>query len=65
MIIIGPHLKTGIGQHALKYVELFLPNGTYHELGQKLPEVDTGLIFVIPTPDQIEYVKYAKTRVKI
>ena len=64
MIIIGPHLKTGIGQHALKYVELFLPNGTYHELGQKLPEVDTGLIFVIPTPDQIEYVKYAKTRVK-
>ena len=64
MIIIGPNLKTGIGQHGLKYVNLFLPDGEYYQLGQKLPEVDTALIFVIPTPDQIEYIKYAKTRVK-
>jgi hypothetical protein len=27
MIIIGPHAKTGIGQHAMKYVNLFLPDG--------------------------------------
>ena len=64
MIIVGPHMKTGIGQHALKYVKLFLPNGHYFEIGKQLPETDNGLIFVIPTRDQIEYIKYAKTRVK-
>ena len=64
MIIIGPHLKTGIGQHAKKYVRLFLPNGVYHEIGQPIPETEHGLIFVIPVPNQIEYIKYAKTRVK-
>ena len=64
MIVVGPHAKTGIGQHAMKYVKLFLPDGMYYQLGQKLPETENGLIFVIPTPDQIEYIKYAKTRVK-
>lgn len=64
MIIIGPHLKTGIGQHAKKYVNLFLPNGKYYEFGHELPETDHGLIFVIPVAQQMEYVKYAKTRVK-
>ena len=64
MIIIGPHLKTGIGQHALKYVKLFLSDGQYCEIGKQLPESDNGLIFVIPTRDHIEYIKYAKTKVK-
>ena len=64
MIIIGPHLRTGIGQHAKKYVRLFLPNSVYHEIGQPIPETEHGLIFVIPVPNQIEYIKYAKTRVK-
>ena len=64
MIIIGPHAKTGIGQHAMKYVNLFLPDGQYCEICKPLPESDNGLIFVIPTPNQIEYIKYAKSRVK-
>ncbi len=64
MIIIGPHAKTGIGQHAMKYVNLFLPDGQYCEIGKPLPETEHGLIFVIPTPNQIEYIKYAKSRVK-
>ena len=64
MIIIGPHLKTGIGQHANKYVKLFLPDCKYFEIGQQIPEYDNGLIFVIPTKNQLEYVKYVKTRVK-
>ena len=64
MIIIGPHLRTGIGQHAKKYVNLFLPSGKYYEFGQEVPESDHGLIFVIPVANQMEYVKYAKTRVK-
>lgn len=62
MIIIGPHLKTGIGQHAMKYSKML--EGTYHEFGTELPEAETGLIFAIPTIEQIEYIKYAKTRVK-
>ena len=64
MIIIGPTLKSGIGQHAKKYVSLFLPNGKYYEFGQELPESEHGLIFVIPIEKHMEYVKYAKTRVK-
>ncbi len=64
MIIIGPHLKTGIGQHAQKYVNLFSPDCEYFEIGQHIPEYDNGLIFVIPIQNQIEYIKYVKTRVK-
>ena len=41
MIIIGPHAKTGIGQHAMKYVNLFLPDGQYCEIGKPLPESET------------------------
>jgi glycosyltransferase involved in cell wall biosynthesis len=64
MIIIGPHLRTGIGQHAKKYIKLFAPNGKYYEFGQELPESEHGLIFVIPIEKHMEYVEYAKTRVK-
>ena len=32
MIVVGPHEKTGIGQHAMKYVKLFLPDGEYYQL---------------------------------
>ena len=34
MIINGVHLKTGIGQHAMKYVQLFLPDGKYCEISK-------------------------------
>jgi len=63
MIIIGPTLKSGIGQHAHKYATLF-PEYGYHLIGSELPETDHGLIFTIPVRGQIEYIKYAKTRVK-
>lgn len=64
MIIIGPNLITGIGQHAQKYVNVFRPDGGYYLIGKELPETEHGLIFIIPTKDHLEYVKYAKTRVK-
>ena len=63
MIIIGPTLKSGIGQHANKYARLF-PEQAYHLIGSELPESEHGLIFMIPVRNQIEYIKYAKTRVK-
>ena len=64
MIIIGPKLLTGIGQHAQKYTKLFLPNSNYYELGSTLPESEHGLVFTIPTKEHIEYITYAKRRVK-
>jgi glycosyltransferase involved in cell wall biosynthesis len=64
MIFIGPQLLTGIGQHAKKYVNIFLPDSDYYIIGGKLPESEHGLIFLIPTREHIEYIKYAKSRVK-
>jgi glycosyltransferase involved in cell wall biosynthesis len=64
MIVIGPELNTGIGHHAKKYVELFLPDSHYHVFGSKLPESEHGLVFTLPLKHHLEYIKYAKTRVK-
>jgi glycosyltransferase involved in cell wall biosynthesis len=64
MIVIGPALNTGIGHHAKKYVRLFLPDSQYYVFGSKLPESDHGLVFSLPIRDHLEYIKYAKTRVK-
>lgn len=65
MIIIGPKLLTGIGQHAQKYTKLFLPNSHYYEFGNTLPESEHGLVFTIPLKEHLEYItSYVKTRVK-
>ena len=63
MIVIGPTLLCGIGQHAKKYTQMF-EDATYHLIGSELPESDHGLIFTIPIKQNIDYIKYAKTRVK-
>jgi len=64
MIVIGPALNTGIGQHAKKYTSLFGINSVYYVLGKELPQCDNGLIFLLPIPDHIEYLKHAKRRIK-
>ena len=64
MIIIGPALNTGIGQHAKKYTRLFGVNSVYYVIGKELPQCDNGLIFMLPIPEHIEYVKHAKRRIK-
>ena len=64
MIVIGPKLISGIGQHAQKYTKLFLPDSSYHEFGSELPESEHGLVFTIPIKQHIDYITYAKTRVK-
>ena len=63
MIVIGPHLLTGIGQHAKKYTNVF-ETASYHEIGSELPVSEHGLIFTIPVRYHIDYIRYAKTRVK-
>lgn len=62
MIIIGPPPNTGIGQHAMKYSKLF--GTTYYLLGDKLPEVERGLVFMLPVRWHMEYLDYIRTRVK-
>lgn len=64
MIIIGPHLNTGIGQHAKKYVKLFLPNSKYYVFGNEIPACDHALVFMLPIKDHMSYVTYLKSRVK-
>ena len=64
MIVIGPNLLSGIGHHAQKYTKLFLPNSSYHVFGNQLPESDHGLIFMLPIPDHLDYLKYVRTRIK-
>lgn len=63
MIIIGPLLNSGIGQHAYKYTKIF-DDATYHFIGSEIPEDDNGLLFLLPVKPHIEYLKYVRTRVK-
>jgi hypothetical protein len=63
MIVIGGHLNSGIGQHAFKYTKLF-DSASYYFIGCEIPESDDGLIFLLPLKPHIEYLKYARTRVK-
>ena len=64
MIIIGPHLNTGIGNHAQKYTRLFQSDTSYHVFGSKIPEHAHGLIFMLPIGSHLEYLKYVRTRIK-
>ena len=63
MIIIGPQLISGIGQHAQKYTKVF-DDASYHFVGGEVPESDYGLIFLLPIKPHLDYVKYVRTRVK-
>lgn len=62
MIIIGPPLGSGIGQHAFKYTKVF-DDASYHYIGLELPKSEYGLLFLLPIKSHIEYANYAKTRV--
>src|SRR6056300_977065 len=63
MIIVGPQLNSGIGQHAFKYKKVF-DHASYYFIGAELPETDHGLLFILPVKSHIEYLKYARTRIK-
>lgn len=63
MIIIGPHLLTGMGQHAIKYVDLF-PGTKYHEMHHEIPESKNGLVFMLPVKHHLERIPYIRSKVK-
>ena len=54
MIVIGPSLLTGIGNHAKKYRNLFLPDSNYFEIGSQLPETKHALIFMLPIQEHLD-----------
>lgn len=49
MLLIGPSLMSGIGQHLKKYGALF-PGSTYVELSDDLPDAEEAFIFALPVP---------------
>ena len=63
MIIIGPQLGSGIGQHASKYTKVF-DSASYHQIGSELPESEHGLLFLLPIKPHVDFIKYVRTRVK-
>ena len=63
MIIVGPSLLSGIGQHASKYTNLFR-ECKYYEFGSTLPESDHVFVFMLPLKPHLDYIKYVRTRSK-
>ena len=46
MLVIGPTLLSGIGQHAKKYTELF-PEWKYIQVSEHIPECERAFIFCL------------------
>jgi len=63
MIIIGPHLLTGMSHHALKYVDLF-PGTKYCEIEKDIPESEHGLVFMLPIKPHLNRLPYIHSKVK-
>jgi glycosyltransferase involved in cell wall biosynthesis len=64
MLLIGPSMLAGIGQHLFKY-SYVLQNARYIQLGvDPIPEDDTALIFALPTPAWIQSIPEIKQKCK-
>tara|TARA_Y100000389_G_scaffold4962_1_gene4652 strand:- start:12122 stop:13075 length:954 start_codon:yes stop_codon:yes gene_type:complete len=63
MLLIGPSLLSGIGQHLKKYEALF-PGSTYVELTNELPDADMAFIFALPTPQWLSIIPALKEKYK-
>ena len=63
MLLIGPSLLSGIGQHLKKYKELF-PGSTYVELSDVLPEAEEAFIFALPVPQWLMRIPMLKEKYK-
>ena len=63
MIIIGPQLNSGIGQHAQKYTKVF-EKASYYFIGGEVPKDKHGVLFLLPIKSHIEYLKYVRTRIE-
>ena len=63
MLLIGPSLRSGIGQHLKKYGNVF-PKSTYVELSDHLPDAEEAFIFALPVPRWIDMIPTLKKKYK-
>ena len=63
MLVIGPSLLSGIGQHAKKYTELF-PDWEYTEIQNDIPVCERAFIFALPINYWFQKIPELKKKVK-
>ena len=61
MLLIGPSLMSGIGQHLKKYGALF-PGSTYVQLSDDLPDAEEAFIFALPVPHWLDRIPVLKKK---
>jgi len=63
MLVIGPSLLSGIGQHAKKYTELF-PDWEYTEIQNDIPVCERAFIFALPIEYWFQKIPELKHKIK-
>ena len=63
MLVIGPTLLSGIGQHAKKYTELF-PDWKYVQIQEEIHSCERAFIFALPTDFWLNKIPELKRKVK-
>ena len=66
MLFIGPTLLSGIGQHCIKYMNLFPTVGytKYIQIHEDIPESDSAFIFALPIPYWLDKIPEIKRKIK-
>ena len=63
MLVIGPTLLSGIGQHAKKYTELF-PDWKYVQITENIPTCERAFIFALPIDFWFKKIPELKQKIK-
>lgn len=63
MLVIGPTLLSGIGQHAKKYTEMF-PDWTYMEINENVPKCERAFVFALPVRHWLDKIIELKSKIK-
>jgi glycosyltransferase involved in cell wall biosynthesis len=63
MLVIGPTLLSGIGQHAKKYTDLF-PDWKYVQIQEEIPPCERAFIFALPTDFWLNRIPDLKHKIK-
>lgn len=64
MLLIGPTLLSGIGQHLIKYAPLFTDSKYIQFMADKIPESNTALIFALPISQWLDKIPEIKRKCK-
>jgi glycosyltransferase involved in cell wall biosynthesis len=63
MILIGPSLLSGIGQHAYKYTKLF-PDWKYAQINETIEACERAFVFALPTDFWLSKIPELKQKIK-